>query len=183
MTRSVRFRALSIAAAALLLVACGGSSAPPGQPGEEAAAPPPPAGEELAYDFTLKDLQGESRSLSDWTGQVRLIDFWATWCAPCREEIPWLKELQQSYGEQGFAILAISDENAEIIRGFVAEREINYVSLVDPGEATRQYGVISLPTAFLVDREGRIVEEFRGVKPQRILEAKLRELLGLPPQT
>jgi len=173
MAGTVGTRVVTLATAALLLAACnGGASPPPAQPAEQA----------VAHDVTLKDLQGESRSLSEWAGQVRLIDFWATWCAPCREEIPWLKKLQETYGEQGFTIVAISDENAEIVRDFVEQREIGYVNLVDPGEATAKYGVVSLPTAFLVDREGNIVEEFRGVKPQRILEAKLRELLGLPPE-
>jgi len=160
-------------AATLLFVACNGAPPPPAQPAEQA----------VAHDFTLQNLDGESKSLSDWAGQVLLIDFWATWCAPCREEIPWLKELQQNYEDDGFTLVAISDENAEIVRKFVEERGITYVNLVDPGEATQSYGVVSLPTAFLVDREGNIAEEFRGVKPQKILEARLRELLGLPAET
>ena len=172
MTRTARFPIAAVAAAALLLVACNGAPPPPAQPAEEATA----------HDFTLKKVSGESVSLSDWAGQVRLIDFWATWCAPCREEIPWLKELQRTYGDEGFTILAISDENAEIIRKFVEENEITYVNLVDPGEATSRYSVISLPAAFLVDRDGNLVEEFRGTKPKKILEAKVRELLGLPPE-
>jgi peroxiredoxin len=173
MARTAHVPVTVIAAAALLFVACNGAAPPPAQPAEEP----------VAHDFTLLDLDGESKHLADWAGQVLLIDFWATWCAPCREEIPWLKELQETYGDEGFTLIAISDENAEIVRKFVEEREITYVNLVDPGEATRDYGVVSLPTAFLVDREGNIVEEFRGVKPQRILEAKLREQLGLPPAT
>jgi peroxiredoxin len=170
MVRTAQLPIVAVVATALLFAACNGAAPPPAEP----------AGETIAHDFTLKDVQGDSHSLSDWAGQVRLIDFWATWCAPCREEIPWLKELQRTYGEEGFTIVAISDENAEIIRDFVEESEITYVNLVDSGEVARQYGVASLPTAFLVDREGNIVEEFRGVKPQRILEAKLRDLLGLP---
>jgi len=171
MTRIAHLTVAAVAGAALLLVACNGAPPPPAEPARES----------VAHDFSLKNVRGESKSLSDWAGQVRLIDFWATWCAPCREEIPWLKELQRTYGDEGFTIVAISDENAEIIREFVEQNEISYVNLVDPGEVSGRYGVISLPSAFLVDRDGRIVEEFRGAKPKKILEAKVRELLGLPP--
>ena len=93
------------------------------------------------------------------------------------------KELHQTYGEQGFAIIAISDESAAIVKKFVEENELPYTNLVDPGDVSAQYQVVSLPTAFLVDGEGKIVEEFRGPKPRRILEGKIRELLDLPPAT
>jgi len=171
MARSKLPRIAALSGVAMLLVAC--SAAPP--------PPAEPAADTVAHDFTLRGVHGEAVSLSDWSGQVRLIDFWATWCAPCREEIPWLKQLQETYGGAGFTILAISDENVDIIREFVEQNRIDYPNLVDPGEVSREYGVISLPTAFLVDRDGNVVEEFRGVKPRRILEGKVRELLDMPP--
>ena len=163
---------LAAVATLLFVVACG--------PGGENAAPGSSAAMETAPEFTLTDVTGEEVNLSDFAGQVRLVDFWATWCAPCKEEIPMFKDLQQLYGEKGFKILAISDENAEIVRGFVESEAIPYTNLVDPGEVSTTYGVVSLPTAFLLDREGNIVEEFRGTKPRRILEGKIRELLDLP---
>lgn len=149
--------------------------------GGGSSAPAPTAEARMAPEFTLPDVRGGEVRLSDSAGKVRLVDFWATWCAPCKEEIPMFKELHQTYGEQGFAIVAISDENAEIVKEFVEAKEIPYTNLVDPGEISQDYGVVSLPTAFLVDGEGRIVEEFRGTKPRRILEARIRELLDLPP--
>jgi peroxiredoxin len=149
-------------------------------PGGGSSAPAPVAGTKAAPEFTLPDIRGEQVKLADFAGKVLLVDFWATWCAPCKEEIPMFKELHQNYGEQGFAIIAISDENAEIVKQFVEAREIPYTNLVDPGEISQLYGVVSLPTAFLVDAEGKIVEEFRGTKPRRILETRIRDLLDLP---
>jgi len=166
---------VALIGALLVLSACG--------TGGEGAAPASSAAMTVAPDFTLPDINGAQVSLSDTAGQVRLVDFWATWCAPCKEEIPMFKELHQAYGDQGFTILAISDENTEIVQEFVQGSEIPYTNLVDPGEISNQYGVVSLPTAFLLDREGNVVEEFRGTKPRRVLEAKIRELLDLPPLT
>jgi thiol-disulfide isomerase/thioredoxin len=164
---------LFLLAAVLSVAGCSGGAAP-GAASKEIVAPP----------FTLLDLQGNEVSLADLRGEVVLIDFWATWCAPCKEEIPMMNELQQSYGDAGFRILAISDESADIVSDFVKVKPMNYTNLVGPEEyeeiATR-YGVFSLPTAFLVDGEGRVVMDFRGTKSRKALEGKIRELLGLEP--
>jgi peroxiredoxin len=136
-----------------------------------------------APDFALEALDGSTVRLSDLAGQVRLIDFWATWCVPCREEIPMFMELLENYGPQGFTILAISDENSSIVRDFVESNAIPYPNLIDSGEVSEKYGVLALPSAFLVDREGKIVESFMGPKPRKVLEAKIRELLEAPPST
>ena len=89
----------------------------------------------------------------------------------------------KTYREQGLTILAISDENTAVIRKFVTAHEIPYPNLVGNDELSLQYGVYGLPKAVLVDGEGRIVESFMGPKPRKILEAKIRELLELEPQT
>ena len=149
--------------------------------GVEAAADD--GGVRWAPGFELLDLSGASVTLEDTQGQVRLLDFWATWCAPCREEIPMLKELHAEYGDQGLAIISIADETADELQPFVDEHDIDYVNLVGNEQVNLAYGVLGLPTAYLVDREGRIVEFFVGAKPRRILEEKIRELLELPPST
>ena len=133
----------------------------------------------LAPDFELEDLEGKTVSLSDFEGQVLLIDFWATWCAPCREEIPMLNELHSDYADQGLRILAISDERAELIRDFVSENGVTYTNLVGTEDIFEEYGALGLPTAYLVDRDGRIVDFFFGPKPKRQLEEKIRKLLEL----
>lgn len=136
-----------------------------------------------APDFSLEAVGGDQVNLSDSEGQVRLIDFWATWCAPCREEIPMFKELYETYGSQGFTILAISDESLDAVREFVENHDIPYPNLVDPGEVSEEYGVLALPSAYLIDRDGKVIETFVGPKPRAVLEGKIVELLERPPAT
>jgi thiol-disulfide isomerase/thioredoxin len=172
MVRS-KIAALLLLGAVLSILGCSGGAAPDAEPKEI-----------IAPAFTLLDLEGNEVSLADFRGEVLLIDFWATWCAPCKEEIPMMNELQHSYGDAGFRILAISEESAEIVGDFVKVKPMNYTKLVGPDEyeeIATQYGVFSLPTAFLVDGDGRVVLDFRGTKSRKALEGKIRELLGLEP--
>jgi thiol-disulfide isomerase/thioredoxin len=145
----------------------------------------PDAGPPMAFDFSLDTLSGEAFRLSDATGQVRLIDFWATWCAPCREEIPMLNELQASYGDRGFKVLAISDPDEEVgvIRKFVEQHEVEYLNLVGTEEVNEAYHVLGLPAAYLVDGEGRVIDSFMGPKPRRVLVKKIEALLDGAPTT
>ena len=138
---------------------------------------------EYAPEFTLNDLSGAPVSLADSAGRVRLIDFWATWCPPCRDEIPMLNELEQSYGSLGLTILAISDESTDVLQEFAASNKMAYTSLVGTERVAMKYGVLGLPTAYLLDQEGRVVESFFGPKPRKVLEGKIRELLDLAPAT
>jgi cytochrome c biogenesis protein CcmG/thiol:disulfide interchange protein DsbE len=161
----------------IMLVGCSGAPTP------VADAPA-----KKAPEFTLADLDGNPVSLSDSRGQLRLVDFWATWCAPCKEEIPWYIEFHKKYGDSGFKIIAINpEEEVEIVRPFVEAKQIPYTNLAGTGEefeaVAENYEVISYPTGYLVDGEGNIVEEFRGAKSKKVLERKIRELLDLPPQT
>ncbi len=111
-----------------------------------------------------------------------MIDFWATWCPPCRDEIPMLNELADTYGDDGLTILAISDESSEVLGKFAEEYQVRYTNLVDTEGVYERYVVLGLPTAFLIDGEGRIVKSFLGPKPRKVLEAKIREMLELPPE-
>jgi peroxiredoxin len=162
--------------AAAVTAGCGGSADPP-EGGE-----PAPAGFSAtltsAPEFRLESVAGGEVALSDSNGKVRLIDFWATWCAPCVEEIPMLQELHAKYRDQGFEILAISEEEAEILAEFVDEHDIGYPNLVGTAGVAQSYRVLGLPSAFLVDGEGRIVERWQGPKPAKVLEEKIRGLLG-----
>ena len=136
-----------------------------------------------APDFTLESLDGEAFRLSETDGKIRLIDFWATWCAPCREEVPMLNELQATYGDQGLLILAITDEETEVVRNFVQENGVEYLNLIGTEEVAEAYGVLGLPAAYLVDAEGRVVKSFLGPKPRRVLVEHIEGLLGDPPSS
>lgn len=157
----------------------------------EAAVDAAPAAEEPARapDFALEDLEGNVVRLSDTAGRVRLVDFWATWCAPCREEVPMFQELHERYADQGFTLIAVSmdDEGpsrVERIKAFVDEYGISYVNVLGNEQVADDFGgVLGLPTAFLVDGEGRIVKQYFGPKPRKKLEAQIRELLGLASTT
>jgi len=183
--RSMRFgrRALAFAACLGLVAACSGpGSADRAGGGPSASLAAGGGSEKVAPDFTLEDMEGQQISLSDSNGKVRLVDFWATWCAPCREEIPMLNELQETFGD-GLQILAISDEDSGVIREFVEEYDVHYTNLVGTVDVTEAYGVLGLPTAYLLDGEGRIVESFMGPKPRKVLTKKIRSLLEEGPET
>ncbi len=170
-----------LVALGLLIAACGcaGEAALPRAAGSAAGADPPGSGTlTVAPDFLLQSVDGTSVRLSDSAGRVRLIDFWATWCAPCREEIPMLNELQATYGDRGFQILAIAEEDAEVVRSFLEANGVRYLNLLGSAEVAEAYGVLGLPAAYLLDGEGRVVESYFGPKPRRVLVQRIEALLA-----
>jgi len=168
--------ALLLGSGSLLAPGCGGSDEC--KPLDQVLLDTP---EGLAPTFQLPDVTCRTVSLAESNGQVRLIDFWATWCPPCREEIPMLNELNREYKDRGLTILAISDERSGIVRDFAEEAGMGYTNLIDPGDVGQAYRVVGLPTAFLIDRNGRIVDSYVGPKSRQRLEQQIRELLELPP--
>jgi peroxiredoxin len=111
-------------------------------------------------DFTLSDLQGKSWHLRDLTGKVVLVNFWATWCPPCRKEMPDLQALYEKYKDQGFVILAISDEESAKVSPFIAERNITYPVLLDPASKVHELFVVEgIPKSFVFTREGKLVAQ------------------------
>ena len=167
---SVRSVAAIGAALASLLSGCGGGG----------GAPATPPAVTIAPDFELKDVQGKVFRLSDAKGTVRLVDFWATWCAPCREEVPMFKDLNATYGSQGFTLvgIAMDDEGVDKVKPFVEEMKIPYLTLIGNDAVVEAFGgVVGFPTKFLIDREGRIVDSWVGEVPRAILEKKIQSLL------
>lgn len=133
-----------------------------------------------APDFTLKDLDGKAVRLADFKDKVVLLAFWATWCPPCRAEIPHFKELQEKYGSKGLAVVGISLDQggAAAVKPFAAANRINYTMLLDSGEAARAYGgVRSIPTTFLIDRKGNIARKFVGYQSKDVFEREIQRLL------
>jgi peroxiredoxin len=111
-------------------------------------------------DFTLSDLQGNRWHLQELKGKVVLVNFWATWCPPCRKEMPDLQALYDKYKDQGFMVVSISDEEAAKVEPFIAERKITYPVLLDPGRKVNGlFQVEGIPKSFVYDREGKLVAQ------------------------
>ena len=117
-------------------------------------------------EFTLQDMHGDEVRLADYAGKVLLLDFWATWCAPCRVEIPGFIEMVETYGPQGFAILGISiDDPPETLQAYAAELQMNYPVLIGDGrdDVKDEYGpIIGFPTAIIIDRNGNVCHRHIG---------------------
>jgi peroxiredoxin len=110
-----------------------------------------------APDFTLSDINGNKHKLSDYTGKDVLIVLWATWCPPCRMEIPHLIELRNTVSKDDLAILAISNERPDVVKKFVAQAKMNYTILLDPGVLPAPYSAVrGIPSSFFIDSEGKI---------------------------
>jgi len=119
-------------------------------------------------DFTLTDLQGNSWTLQGLHGKVVLVNFWATWCPPCRKEMPDLEALYQRFKNQGFVILGISDEEAGKVKQLLAERNVSYPILLDPGRKVNElFRVGGIPKSFVYDRKGKLVSEAIDMRTQR----------------
>ncbi len=126
-------------------------------------------------DFTLTDLQGKTWSLKELKGKVVLVNFWATWCPPCRKEMPDLNTLYQRFRDQGFVVLAISDEEADKVKPFIAERNVSYPVMLDPGRKVNElFQVEGIPKSFVYDREGKLVAQSIDMRTQK----QFLEMLG-----
>ncbi|MBV8629531.1 MAG: redoxin domain-containing protein [Silvibacterium sp.] len=156
--------------------------------------PPPfknPLENKQAPAFTLKDINGKKVSLADYKGKAVVVDFWATWCAPCKVEIPWLTKLHDQYASQGLVILGISEDDLDAddkAALFKEKREIaesaqklgiNYPVLIDDAKVAEPYGgVDQLPTTFYVDRSGKVVAATIGLVDRDEIEANIKKALG-----
>jgi len=113
-----------------------------------------------SVDFTLTDLQGKSWHLQDLRGKVVLVNFWATWCPPCRKEMPDLQALYEKYKDQGFVVLSISDEDSAKVAPFIAEKKISYPVLLDPASKVHAaFFVEGIPKSFVYNRDGKLVAQ------------------------
>lgn len=133
-----------------------------------------------APDFTLNDLNGNSVSLADFKGKVIILDFFATWCPPCREEIPHLVELQNVYANKGLQTVGISLDKTGIdsVKKFVTSYNINYPVAIATGKIIKDYGPIQfIPTIFVIDKNGNIAKKYVGFKAKDILEKDIKQLL------
>jgi cytochrome c biogenesis protein CcmG/thiol:disulfide interchange protein DsbE len=130
--------------------------------------------------FQLNDLDGKPLSLSEAKGKIVLLNFWATWCGPCRAEIPDLVDLQKRYADKLEIIaLATDEEDADAVRHFILQSGINYRVAMVSDEVRRDYGgIAALPTAFVIDPQGRIVQKHVGLNDPTIYELEVKAMLG-----
>jgi peroxiredoxin len=165
---------LVLAASALLLASCGNSRTHHVSRTslDDAKLKPAP-------DFSLKDASGATVKLSDYRGKVVLLNFWATWCGPCKIEIPWFMDFEQQYKNKGFEVLgvAMDDEGWSVVKPYVTDKKINYRVLLGNDSIASAYGGIdSLPTTFVINQNGKIVSSHIGLVNK---DDYLKEIEGL----
>ena len=179
-------RSIALVAVSLLLSGCSSTSKIISDlTGERALGDAKPAvkadkDRKSAPDFELKDANGQSVRLSDYRGKVVLLDFWATWCGPCKIEIPWFQEFERQNKDKGFAVLgvAMDEDGWDVVKPFAQHMNINYRLMIGNDSIAEKFGgVDALPTTFLIDREGKIAAVHVGLSGKRDFENGIRELL------
>lgn len=144
---------------------------------------PVSAAQTSAPDFALNDITGKKVNLSEFRGKVVLLNFWATWCGPCKAEMPSLNNLYNEYKDKGFVVLAVSvDTSEKPVKSFAREHKLAFPVLLDKDKAVSfdEYAVLGLPTTFLIDKTGIVIEKIIGERewdsPQ--MKEKILKLLG-----
>ncbi|MGB1250503.1 MAG: TlpA family protein disulfide reductase [Candidatus Promineifilaceae bacterium] len=138
---------------------------------------------EAAPDFTLSDADGKPVTLSEFQGQPVMVNFWATWCAPCEVEMPELQAMHEKYQDDGFVILALNqDESAESVATYFNDRNLTFTALLDTNSVvTASYGAFgTLPSSYFIDRDGVITDRHIGLVSSEQLETYLAEILSMP---
>lgn len=161
----MRDKALLLATLILtaLIYACGTETTGKGEPGDEIQLAVVEG--KKARDFTLPDLNGGKVTLSDLRGKVVLLNFWATWCPPCREEMPSMESLHKKYEGKDMVVLAVAiDRKGEkIVRPFIEEKGFTFPVLIDKkGDVSDSYGVFAVPTTYIIGKDGTVLEKVQG---------------------
>ena len=142
----------------------------------------PAIASQAAPNLTLKKLDNSSFKISDFKGDVVYVDFWATWCPPCRKSFPWMEEMHQKYSDLGFKVVAISlDSKRGVIDQFLGKMTTNFVIAHDPGgESANVFKVKGMPSSYLIDRKGNIHLTHLGFngKDKSKLEAEIKKLIA-----
>lgn len=144
-----------------------------------------------APDVVMQDLEGNDVRLAQFRGQVVLLNFWATWCGPCRIEIPWFIEFQRKYAGQGFTVLGMAmDDNPRVVAPWLEKErfdvdgqptEVNYPMVIGNDDLANRFGgIIGLPTTLVISRDGKIAKRFIGLVNHRYIQAEIEKQLAMP---
>jgi cytochrome c biogenesis protein CcmG, thiol:disulfide interchange protein DsbE len=133
-----------------------------------------------AADFSVQDINGQPLNLASYHGKVVLLNFWATWCTPCRGEIPNFVDFQNKYGPRGFTNIGISmDDDAKPVAAFYQQFKMNYPVAMGTEKLAQSYGgVLGLPVSFLIDRNGKIAAKYVGAAQIPVVEQEIQTLLA-----
>lgn len=137
--------------------------------------------DDTAPDFELKSLEGKTVHLTDFRGKAVLLNFWATWCQPCKIEMPWFVELQKKYGPQGLQVIgvAMDDASEQDIAKFAKEMGVNYPILVGKEAVGEAYGGVPyLPLTFFIDRSGKVTDKVPGLRSRSDIEDNVKKALS-----
>ncbi len=140
----------------------------------------PPAQRKQAAELGLEDAAGRQANLKEYRGKVVVLDFWATWCHGCLQEMPWFAEFQRKYGDQGLSVIGVSldVEGWKVVKPFVTKAAVPYRIVLGNDSSAQAYGIGNLPDTFLIDQEGRIAATYMGMVDKNGLEKNIQRLLA-----
>ncbi len=133
-----------------------------------------------APELGLEDSVGKQARLQDYRGKVVVLDFWATWCHGCKEEIPWFAEFERKYGKQGLTVIGVSmdDEGWKVVKPFIKAAAVPYRIVLGNDATAKTYRIAQMPDTFLIDREGRIAATYVGMVDRTGIEKNIQDLLS-----
>jgi len=175
------FIRLRLLALALLLLTSIGIAAPAEQT-RSSATVQPTAARKAAPEFALQDSSGHTVSLKNYRGKVVLLDFWATWCHGCQQEIPWFAGFQRKYGARGLTVVGVSldGDGWRAVKPFLLTADVPYRILLGNDDTAKRYGIKNMPDTFLIDRRGRIAAAYAGLVDKDNVEANIQTMLSQP---
>lgn len=131
-----------------------------------------------APDFTLPSLDGQDRALSDYRGQLVIVNFWGTYCPPCVEEMPLIQRYYDEYRDQGLVVLAVNENDPIVsIKAFIRQHKLSFPILLDKDTVRKQYGVTAYPSTFVLDQNGRVLSSREGMIDEAFMNEAVKHLI------